>query len=158
VLFLLELAASTMSLDDRAELFDEVAEQAGRSSAQLQSKLKDARRLLSTGSNLSKVVLQVLRLSIGRGIVVNQALELTNIALRAIVGRGLSAARSAVLKRLLVRFLGTGPLAILINVALLLPDVALLINRRDYIGLTNVLLFLYFLRNEQSLTEEEATP
>lgn len=36
---------------------------------------------------------------------------------------------------------------------MILVNVALLINRRDYDGLTNVILFLYFLRNERSLDE-----
>jgi hypothetical protein len=154
VLFLLEFIGDNLSPEAQAELLDEIVAQAGRTSAEMQSKLKDARRVLSTGSNFSKVVLQLIRLTVGRGIVINQAVVLTNIIVKAVMGRGLAAARNALLKRLLARFLGTGPLAIIVNVALLLPDIALLVNRRDYIGLTNVLLFFYFLRNEQSLNEE----
>ena len=77
----------------------------------------------------------------------NTSVILTNIILRKIIGKGLTYPQNAVLRRLLARTLGSGPLALVINVVLIIPDIASIINRRDYVAAINTIFLLYFLRN-----------
>ena len=151
ILFLIQLYTNDLSEEELKELLNEIITEVGKGDLDLTKKLHDLYKGGLLSKQFSKIILQIIRLSVGKGVFMNSAVKITNIILRAVVGKGMTYARNAVFRKFLARFLGAGPMAIIINILLIIPDVAVILNRRDYMGVVNAIMFLYFLRNENAI-------
>ncbi|MFX0137298.1 MAG: hypothetical protein ACFFDN_26910 [Candidatus Hodarchaeota archaeon] len=151
ILFLIQLYTKDLSEEQLKELLNEIITEIGKGDLELTNKLHELYKGGSLAKQFSTIILQIIRLSVGKGVFMNSAVRISNVILRAIIGKGMSFTRNAIFRKFLARFLGAGPLAIAINIFLFISDVAAFINRRDYMGVVNSIMFLYFLRNENSI-------
>jgi len=151
ILFLIQLYTKNLSEEQLKELLNNIITEVGKGNLELTEKLHQLYKGGLLSKQFSTIILQIIRLSVGKGVFMNSAVRITNIILRVVAGRGMTYARNAVFRKLLARLLGTGPLAIVINIVLIIPDFASIINKRDYMGVINSILLLYFLRNENAI-------
>ena len=101
------------------------------------------------GNSISKIILQTIRNSVGKGLFMNSAVKFTNVVLRFVIGKGMTFGENAVFRQFVAKWLGgleTG-YGLVFAILTLIPDIAAFINKRDYKGLTNTTMALYLLRN-----------
>lgn len=148
VIFLLEKSVKDFSEDQLREMLEEIAHEISKNDKDFAQKILDISKSGNISVNLSRTLLQILRLSVGKGVFMNSAVIITNIILRQVMGKGMSYAKNAVFRKYVARILTSGPWAIVINIILLIPDLAAIFNRRDYVAAVNSILLLYLLRTE----------
>ena len=147
MIFLITLATKEYTEEQLKELLDDIAKEVAGDDEELMKKIKDLYKVGAVSQKFGKILLQIVRLSVGKGLFMNSLVKITNVALRFVAGRGMSFAQNALFRKYVARFLGGGPWAIALNIVLFVPDVAILVNKRDYLGVTKTILLLYFLRN-----------
>lgn len=149
VIYLLEKSLEDFSEDQLRIMLEEIAHEVSKKDKDLAEKILDISKSGNISINISRTLLQILRLSVGKGVFMNSAVIITNVILRQVMGKGMSYAKNAIFRKYVARILTSGPWAIVINIALLVPDLAALFNRRDYMAAVNTILLLYFLRTEE---------
>ena len=101
------------------------------------------------GKDISEIALQLIRISVGKSLFMNDAVKVTNVFLRLIVGKGMTYGRNAAFRKFIAKWLcdSEDPYTLIYLIISLIPDIAALINPRDYRGLLNTIMALYLLRN-----------
>jgi len=148
ICYLIDLSTKDYNENEIKKLLDDVVSEVSKTNEVLSKKIKAVYNSTKLTGNFSTTILQVLRLSIGKGAFMNTSVIVTNLILKKIMGKGMTYAQNAVFRKFFARFLGSGPFAIFVNIALFIPDLAAVINRRDYVATINVIFLLYFLRSD----------
>lgn len=150
ILYFLERFTADYSSAEKEKLIEDLIKEITKDDSEKKERLLEIYKTGQLGYNISKTVLQIIRLSVGKGVFMNTAVKVTNIVLRFIIGKGMSYGRNAVFRQVLVKFFGS-PNIILVIISLL-PDLFSLVNPRNYLGLTNTIILLYLMRNKDLIT------
>jgi len=151
IIFLVTLATEDYTEDQLKELLDTIAIEIAGDNKLLYDEIKNIYRAGAVTHRFGKILLQIVRLSVGKGLFMNSLVKVTNVALRVVAKKGMTFAQNAIFRKYVARFLGSGPWAIALNIALFIPDIATLVNKRDYFGVTKSLMLLYFIRNSNDM-------
>lgn len=145
VIYLLEKSLKDFSEDQIKEMLQEISSELSKENNEMADQILDITKSMQLGINLSKILLQILRLSIGKGVFMNSSVIIANIILRNIMGKGMTYARNAVFRKYMASLLG-GPWGWITAAILVIPDIAGIVNRRDFLAATNSIMYFYFLR------------
>ncbi len=147
IIYYLERFTADYSSDEKEKLIEDLVKEIAQDNSEEKERLLKMYKTGQLGKNISKIVLQIIRLSVGKGIFMNTAVKVTNIVLRLIIGKGMSYGRNAVFRQAVAKLLGSSE-AIYIAILITIPDLFLFLNPRNYLGLTNTIIILYLLREK----------
>jgi len=148
IIFLIEQLTEEYTEDQKEQFLQDILEEAEHTDKELAEKIRSGYNQWQRGASFTNVMLNLVRYIMGKGRFMNSAVKLTNILLRAFMGKGMSYGRNAIFRKYLARFLERGPL-LYINVLLLLFDLISIANpRRDFEVMNAVVLF-YTMRNPE---------
>lgn len=152
ILFYLDKLSQDYSSDEKERVIEDLVNEIARDDAAEKDKLMKMYKAGQLGKNFSKIVLQLIRLSVGKGLFMNTAVKVTNVILRFVLRKGMSYGRNAAFRQAIAKYLGSGgeapnPYTIAIAILMTIPDLISILNPRNYLGLTNTVISLYLLRN-----------
>lgn len=147
--YLIGLVTQSLSEDEVRQLLDDIVQEIAQGDMELFDQLTEVYKGASAVKNFYTILAQMYRLSsLGKNAVLGTSTtKINNMILNTIIKRGAMRVKSVVVKKYLTRLLISGPLAVIINILLLVPDVAKIVNKRDYFGLTVSILLLNVMRS-----------
>jgi uncharacterized protein YaaW (UPF0174 family) len=149
ILYLMTQMVKDADEKELKEILDSIAADVAKSDEELAKKIGEIYKGGNVAGQFTKIFLQVLRLSVGKGAFMNASVRMTNVMLRSVVGKGMTFGQNAVFRKYLASLMGSGPAAIFVAAIMTIPDIAGLLNRRDYPAVIQSILFLFFLRNNE---------
>lgn len=148
ILYLLSLALDDFTEDEIRRMLDEIATEIQSIDETLAAKIRDIRNGTNIAEGAAKAMIQVVRLSIGKGVFMNASVKITNAILRVILKKGMTYPQNAVFRKWVAKILGKGQWNIWITVVMFIPDVFDLFHKRDRGNVITALLLLYQMRHD----------
>lgn len=157
IIYYLDRFTADYSSDEKEKLIEDLVKEISQDNSEEKERLLKMYKTGQLGRSVSRIVLQIIRLSVGKGVFMNTAVKVTNIVLRLIIGKGMSYGRNAVFRQVVAKYLGSGgetptPWTIAVAILLTIPDLIAILNPRNYLGLTNTIIILYLLRDKNLIT------
>ncbi len=157
MIYYLDRFTADYSSDEKNKLIEDLVKEIAQDNSEEKERLLKMFKSGQLGKSISKIVLQIIRLSVGKGVFMNTAVRVTNIVLRLIIGKGMSYGRNAVFRQAVAKYLGSGgetptPWTIAVAILLSIPDLIAILNPRNYLGLTNTIIILYLLRDKNLIS------
>lgn len=146
ILFLLFNAIGEMNDSQKKEILNRITKEVSGSDEDLEKKLNEAYRTLQFQESISLVFSELMTAAASKGALIGTTIKIPEIIMKLIAGKGMDYLKHHAYRKYLVRTLGSGGFALAINIAMLIPDAASLINRRDYTGVIATIFLLYELR------------
>ena len=149
ILYILSMALDDFSEDEMRQLLDEISAEIKSIDSNLAAQIKELQNNGNILGGGAKVILQIIRLSIGKGIFMNASVKITNIVLRFVVKKGMTYPQNAAFRKMLARYLGKGRINIYLTVAMFIPDVFDIFHRRDRANVITAIFLLNQMRSDE---------
>jgi len=154
VLYLLTMALEDFSEEEIRRMLDEIAAEIQSLDETLSAQIREIRSTGNITGGAAKAIVQIVRLSVGKGVFMNASVKITNVVLRAAMQKGMTFSQNAALRKWLAGMLGKGRWNIAVTLAMFIPDIFALLHRRDRANVITAMLLLYQMRHFEAKSDE----